>query len=84
MHLILVCQYIFKKRKRGSSFEKEFELDASLVTYLSIVLDISAVSRVICCRSHLRGKNFEGELAPLNKILIVGELNSYAVDFKIS
>lgn len=55
-----------------SSFEKE--LDAALVRYLSIVLDLTFLSSVIFGRSHLRGNKsmyFDGELALLNKILIV-------------
>lgn len=58
------------------------------MTYLSTALDLPAVSGVIFGRSHLRGKSmyFDGELAPLNKIFIVGkvtqnELNGFAVDF---
>lgn len=44
------------------------------MTYLRIVLDLTAVSNVIFGRSYLRGKKsmyFDGELASLNKTLIV-------------
>lgn len=45
------------------------------MTYLRVVLGLTAVSSVIFGRSHLRGKKyFDRELAPLNKILIVGKV----------